>query len=152
MKFWDSSALIPLFVDEAHSDCVKPIFEGDKSVAAWWATPVECCSSFARLVRENRISITEDEEIRKELDIMANCWGEIDPTQESRTIARRLLMRHPLRAADSMQLAAALVWADNQPEGFEFVCLDKRLRDAARSEGFAVLPHQRVFEAISPDV
>jgi hypothetical protein len=47
---------------------------------------------------------------------------------------------HPLRAADALQLAAALVWCDEAPQGTAFVCLDDRLRDAARREGFAVLP------------
>ncbi len=149
MKFWDTSALIPLFVEEPHSKYIQPIFEDDRSIVAWWATPIECCSSFSRLVRENRITTTDEEALRKELDILADCWGEIDPTYEARVIAKRLLRRHPLRAADSMQLAAALVWADNQPENLHFVCLDTRLRDAARSEGFTVLPSQELLGTAS---
>ena len=52
------------------------------------------------------------------------------------------LLLHPLRAADAMQLAAAIVWANGQATGHEFVCLDHRLREAAQREGFTVLPKQ----------
>jgi hypothetical protein len=39
------------------------------------------------------------------------------------------------------QLAAALMWCDDAPgAATPFVCLDERLRDAARREGFAILP------------
>lgn len=60
--------------------------------------------------------------------------------EELATIALRLLASHPLRAADALQLAAALVWARGQPGGHEIVCLDDRLASAALLEGFTVLP------------
>jgi hypothetical protein len=56
-----------------------------------------------------------------------------------RRTAERLLRTHPLRAADSLQLAAALIAADHDPSNLEIVCLDARLTSAARREGFAVL-------------
>jgi prevent-host-death family protein len=61
---------------------------------------------------------------------------------EVRTLASRLLLNHPLRAADALQLAAALVWAGKAPTGQRFVCLEQRLRDAARKEGFVVVPEK----------
>jgi len=51
----------------------------------------------------------------------------------------RLLRIHPLRAADALQLAAALTAAEN-PGALAFVSLDDRLSDAARREGFSILP------------
>jgi hypothetical protein len=51
-----------------------------------------------------------------------------------------VLASHPLRGADALQLAAALVWCDEAPQGDTFVCLDERLKEAARREGFGVLP------------
>ena len=44
-----------------------------------------------------------------------------------------------LRAADSLQLAAALIAADHDPATLEILCLDPRLSSAARREGFTVL-------------
>jgi hypothetical protein len=41
-----------------------------------------------------------------------------------------------LRAADAQQLAAALIASDNEPSMLEVVCLDQRLTEALRKEGF----------------
>ena len=64
----------------------------------------------------------------------------IAPTDDVRRRAARLLAVHPLRAADALQLAAALVWVEEQPHGERFVSLDGRLRDAAAREGFTLVP------------
>jgi predicted nucleic acid-binding protein len=65
---------------------------------------------------------------------------EIAPMESVRDRAIRLLAVHRLRAADALQLAAALVWSEEQPANETFVCLDRRLRGAARREGFSLLP------------
>jgi len=64
----------------------------------------------------------------------------VAPTDELRRRAARLVAVHPLRAADALQLAAALLWCEEQPHTEGFVSLDDRLRDAARNEGFDVKP------------
>ena len=64
----------------------------------------------------------------------------VDPTLRLRERAGRVLRAHPLRAVDALQLAAALVWCDDAPSEETFVCLDDRLRDAARREGFMIQP------------
>jgi len=45
-----------------------------------------------------------------------------------------------MRAADALQLASALIWAQETPRCLDFVCLDQNLREAALKEGFSVLP------------
>jgi predicted nucleic acid-binding protein len=67
-------------------------------------------------------------------------WTEIQPGEVLRERALRLLASHNLRAADALQLAAALVWAEERPAGRRFICLDAHLREAARLDGFTVLP------------
>lgn len=57
-----------------------------------------------------------------------------------RARAKRLLSVHALRAADSLQLGAALTAVEDEPFGWGFVCLDERLSEAASREGFRVLP------------
>ena len=74
------------------------------------------------------------------LEQLEYVWTEVLPGNELRENASRTLSIHPLRAADSLQLAAALVWAGGNPTGFEFVCLDDRLREAADREGFSIFP------------
>ncbi len=66
-------------------------------------------------------------------------WQEIAPTDDVRLTAQRFLRVHPLRSADALQLAAAIVAAEGSPQTLEFVSLDARLRAAAQREGFSVL-------------
>ena len=55
-------------------------------------------------------------------------------------MAERLLRLHPLRAADSLQLAAAAnAAAEEDPASIGFVCFDTRLNEAASREGFAIV-------------
>ncbi len=106
----------------------------------WWATPVECYSALARLRREGILHADGEDQARYILDHLTTAWVEIQPGQEVRRQAERALRLHPLRAADALQLAAALVWAQGQPSGLHVVCLDRRLREAAYLEGFLVMP------------
>ena len=39
-----------------------------------------------------------------------------------------------------LDTAAALIWTQETPRGFEFVCLDQNLREAALKEGFSIQP------------
>ncbi len=140
MKFWDASALIPLCVDEEQTQIVRDIAKKDGAFVVWWGSIVEFYSAFARLRRDRSLSPKDESEGLAVLSQLANTWTEIEPSDGIREITRRLLQNYPLRAADSLQLAAALVWCDKTPKGYQFVCLDIRLREAAVREGFSVLP------------
>jgi predicted nucleic acid-binding protein len=140
VKFWDSSALITLLFDEPRSGDTLAIAREDEGIAVWWGSPVECFSAFARMRREGKLALDAEELLRSSLSRLEHSWIEIEPTADLRSLAGRILFTHPLRAADSLQLAAALTWAGGRAAGGEFVCLDERLRLAARMEGFAVLP------------
>jgi len=72
--------------------------------------------------------------------VLAAAWSEILPSEALRDRAERLLAVHPVRGGDAFQLAAALVWTHGRTRGRAFVCLDERLREAARREGFRILP------------
>ena len=54
--------------------------------------------------------------------------------------ARRLVERHPLRAADAIHLASCLLLQGTTGQAVEFVAFDRKLRAAAKREGLAVLP------------
>ena len=140
MRFWDSSALLPLCVFEPRSTTIRRLAQEDEAMAVWWATLVECQSAVARLRREGSLGEDGENQVRETLAELQQAWTEMEPSDDIRTLAGQLLLRHPLRAADSLQLAAALLWSGRSPGGMEFVCLDARLRDAARGEGFTVVP------------
>ena len=140
MKFWDASAILPLCVTEVHTLTLRKLTEEDSALVAWWGTPLECYSAMARLRRDGFLSSAGEEEARRVLSLLAGEWTEIAPSHDVREEAGRLLYFHPLRAADALQLAAALLWARKNPRGEGFICLDSRLREAARREGFTLLP------------
>lgn len=140
MKFWDSSAIIPLCIEEPRTGVVREIAGNDGSLVVWWGSIIECHSAFARLSRDGFLKPEEEEEIGEILSSLDSVWTEIEPGEEIKDMAIRLLKNHPLRAADSQQLAAALIWADKKPKGHSFVCFDMKLREAARREGFSLLP------------
>jgi len=138
--FWDSSALVPTLVPEARSATAVSLLRTDRQVILWWVSPVECRSALYRQHREARIRLDILNEALVRLRGLVEDADFVAPTIGLRERAGRLVAAHPLRAADALQLAAALVWCDETPLGAGFVCLDDRLREAAQREGFAVLP------------
>ncbi|OGQ81317.1 MAG: hypothetical protein A3F90_03365 [Deltaproteobacteria bacterium RIFCSPLOWO2_12_FULL_60_19] len=140
MRFWDTSAIIPLCVNEANSATVKAALNRDPSMVVWWAARTECVSALARQVREGSLTAAGERQARQVLQPLIDSWIEIQPTDVVRETAERSLAVHPLRAADAFQLAAALQWCQRQTRDAVFVSFDGRLRDASHREGFTVLP------------
>jgi uncharacterized protein len=140
MRFWDSSAIIPLCLREANTSTMKNLLKADEDMVVWWATRVECLSALSRRKREGALPAESERKAGSILHVLAAGWSEVQPTEVLRRRAERLIAVHPLRAADAFQLAGALVWAQDSPQGLEVVCLDRNLREAARKEGFGVVP------------
>ena len=140
MRFWDSSALVPLLVIESESGAMKRLVEADGGIAAWWGTSVECASALARRRRAGKLSRAGEEWALAVLESLVGDWSQIAPSESARRQAAHLVTTHAISAADAFQLAAATVWADSRPRGSALVTLDRRLADAARLEGFTVLP------------
>ncbi len=138
MRYWDSSALVPLVVEQAASERLRGVATVDPAVVTWWATPVECASALARLERDGELASTDLAAAISRLRTAAAVWTELGPSQEVRDQAIRLVRVHPMRAADALQLAAAIVASDFQPGSLEFVTLDTRQAEAAEKEGFRV--------------
>lgn len=138
--FWDSSAVVPLLIDEAASESLTNHLRTDREPAIWWTTPVECQSALQRRHRESQIAGTELTACNERLRHLLQHVDTIAPTDDVRRRAARLLAVHALRASDALQLAAALLWSEEQTHGESFVCLDTRLRDAAAREGFTLVP------------
>jgi predicted nucleic acid-binding protein len=105
-------------------------------MVVWWATPVEVASALRRLVRMKQL--TPDEWVtsqRLALDL-AESWQIVQPSNALRARATQLVERYDLKAADALQLAAALDWCENVPRGEIFLTADQKLREAAVLSGF----------------
>jgi predicted nucleic acid-binding protein len=139
VRFWDSSAVIPLLVAEASTEVVRATFLADPEVISWWATEVECVSALAGLEREGALDAGETTTAIHRLDDLSAAWHVIQPSALVLRNAIRLLRSHPLRSADALQLAAAIAGSEQDASTLPFVTLDGRLADVASREGFEVV-------------
>jgi len=136
--FWDSSALVPLCVHEttsrhAHSQLRRFL------PVVWWGSLIEIHSAIARHHRLGKLRDPEKHRAFSQLGILSAGWREILPGDDLRGLAARLLDAHELRAADSLQLAAALVWCRERPARRTFLCSDQRLSKSAAAAGFSII-------------
>lgn len=141
MRFWDTSAIMPLVSREPLSDEMRRLLEEDAGIVVWWATRVECVSAISGHAREGSIDHEQETVLRDLLNDLSGSWTEIQPSARLRSLAEQGLIAHPLRAADALQIASALVWCESRTSGRQFVCLDERLRTAASRWGFVLLPN-----------
>jgi predicted nucleic acid-binding protein len=136
--FWDSSALIPLCVQERTSPRVKALAKQYAPVV-WWATSVEIHSAIARLHRSGELGDSGRRAALDRLAALRGGWREMLPSDALRAQAELLLDTDSLRATDSLQLASALVWCRQRVKLRTFVSNDLRLCAAAARLGFAVI-------------
>ena len=139
MRFWDTSALVALSSDEVHSPSARGVLLDDDRMIVWWGTPVEFVGALARHQRVGNLTAKEFSEHYRYVDALSRVWIEIRPSPGLRRLAQRLIRTHPLRAADALQLAAALIASQGDPTTLDFVCFDNRLNEAAEREGLVVM-------------
>ena len=137
MRFWDTSALVPLLVDEERSTLVDTWLAEDPEVVVWTLTPVEIASALNRKVRDKELDQAEAGRIEVRLDELMERVHVVNDVEAAKGLARRLLRVHPLRAADAMPLAAALLSVAGRPSRVLFHTFDRRLARAALQEGFS---------------
>jgi hypothetical protein len=138
MRYWDASALVPLCVAETGTAAVRRLVRG--GIVTWAVSAVEIAAAIERRGREGSLTDAERARAQAALRELAAAWTEISAPGAVRERALRLVATHPLRAADAMQLGAALVAVADHTAGHDFVCADQRLRAAAAREGFRLLP------------
>lgn len=131
--------MLPLLVEEPTSKRVLAFYQEQPEIVAAWSATVECISALARLEREGHLEYKAITQATRQLQELQEAWHEVQPIESVRQLACRLLRVHPLRAADSVQLASALIAAGSHAGEWGFVCLDARLCEAAEREGFRVL-------------
>ena len=138
MRFWDSSALVPLIVGESASPWARKLLRSDSSPVIWTLSQVEVRSALSRRLREKAMTRKTFDEARHRAERLFAALSHIVALEQVSERALRLLDLHDLRAADAVQLAAALLASGERPQTVPFATLDQRLAVAARAEGFPV--------------
>jgi predicted nucleic acid-binding protein len=136
IAFWDTSAILPLCCSQTFTMQSKKWLRKYPKIVVWWGTSVEINSGLARLKRNG--DLTEKETIKA-----ARLWGKlrktcriVSPVERVVELANDLPENYGLRALDSFQLAAALVWCQEKPRRRPFITADERLAKAAEKAGF----------------
>src|SRR5580658_8949256 len=118
--FWDTSALVPLCLLEPKTKTAYSLLRRHR-IVVWWSTPLEMTSAFMRTMRSGEISGAVYAKAQREAEGHANIWDVVQPSVQLAAEARSMLEKHPLRAADALQLAAALAWCEWRPRGNSFL-------------------------------
>jgi predicted nucleic acid-binding protein len=136
--FWDASALVPLCIGERTTPQAL-LYLRRFTPVVWWASLVEVRSAICRLHRDHHITDRDKQGGFSRLRLLSLGWREVLPHDHVRDLAAESLEKYSLRAADAMQLAAALIWCQQRPARRSFFCGDRQLAEAAGTAGFAVL-------------
>jgi predicted nucleic acid-binding protein len=138
VRFWDTSALIPLVVAERGTALAERLLRDDPAVVVWTLTRVELLSALARRRREEPAAARRLLGAKREILAAWPRWSEVTAVEVVRRHAERVVDTHAIRAADALQIGAALVVAGDDPAALEFVTFDQPQAAAAEREGFRV--------------
>jgi predicted nucleic acid-binding protein len=105
----------------------------------WWATPVELSSAFSQLLKSGKLNEEELKHALTRKAMLRHSWLEVQPSEHLRDLAESLPERYQLRAADALQLAAALIWCKEKPRHRPFASFDEQLAHTAAKAGFTVI-------------
>ncbi len=137
--FWDSSAIVPVCCVQDFSLPARRAYRQFKKPIIWWGTSVEMQSAIRKL---NQVGFLTKKQTLGALRLWENFKtnsSSVNLYERTILLAEDLPERYGLRALDSLQLAAALVWCKEKPKKRPFICADKRLADAASDAGFDVI-------------
>lgn len=101
---------------------------------------VEVASALARRCREGAFPASERDRALAALERDFSALQVVELSPAIVVVARALLVRHPLRAGDAIQLASALLLQRELEEPVTFAACDERLKETAAAEGLAVVP------------
>ena len=141
--FFDTSALVKLYIDEEGSAWVRQIAsDSGNTIYIAHITGPEAISAIFRKVRTREISRRHAVQVADAFRAnFVRDYEIVEIKQDIIDLAMTLAQRHGLRGYDSVQLAAAVsVFTqseDGDDDSPEFVSADSRLNEAATAEGMA---------------
>lgn len=135
IAYFDTSAIIPLIINEPSSDRCNRVWDESSRVVSVRLLYPEARAALAKAERMGRLSATQRDAAVVELETII---AQVDHIEVTETLAHRageLAQAHGLRGYDAVHLAAALAVADSD---VVLVTGDSDLAEAANSIGIAV--------------
>lgn len=150
--YLDTSALVKVFVDEpGRAEVVEAVGRGS-AIATAMVSYAEARATFARLLREERLTAREHSDVVEQLDVRWRSYKRPPVTNELVGAAGELAERFSLRGYDAVQLASAAACharrgRDDLPRAVRFMAFDGDLNEAASN----VLPLYDADEDLTED-
>ena len=114
------------------------------SAAASRLSEVEVASALVRRARDGAFTAEERDRALASLSDDFTALIIVELTQEIAADAQALMLRHPLRVGDAVQLGSCLFLQREMGQPIPFVAFDDRLVEAARREGLTVAAVSKV--------
>ena len=131
--YFDTSALLKLFVAEEHSPAVRRAAEECRAIVTHWVAYCEAVAAFGRRERK-RLEPGYAGRQRSALDAQWRTWRIVGVSEPLVRRAADLALVHGLKGFDSLHLAAAHATCLGLGDSgrFRFAAFDRNLVDAAR--------------------
>jgi predicted nucleic acid-binding protein len=142
IAYFDASALVKNYVEEPGSEAVRNLLRQTRPATSR-LSGVEVASAFARRWRESVLAAADRDRLLDDLSEDFKALYVVELVSVVVTRARDLLVRHPLRAADAVQLAPCLVLQEKVGSPVAFAVYDRRLSEAARRQGLEVFDSEK---------
>lgn len=123
---------------EAESKTVGQQLRGGR-IATSRLSEVEIASALARRQREGAFTMAEHDRAIRSLNKDLAAWLLVEFTSQVAAAAQALLIRHPLRTGDAVQLASCLYLRRETGQHMPFGACDDALVTAARAEGLTLI-------------
>lgn len=135
--YLDTSSLVKLYVQEAHTALVKKWVEEAEIVATCRIAYPETMSAIRRRFRQGDVTEKQYDSLTAKFSAE---WGRFAALDFDEVEAGRLVNLYGLRGFDAVHLSAATLLKANQNNlSLSFSSFDEKLNDAASAEGFAIL-------------
>lgn len=143
IRYFDSSALVKRYVRETGSATVRRLLMSGVAASSR-LSELEVASGISRRTREGAFTVERRDRMLAALQRDVQTFAVVELTPEVVSQSRLLLLRHPLRAGDAVQLASCLQLQQQLGQPVPFVAFDRRLAQAGLAEGLTVIPALRL--------
>ncbi len=113
------------------------------AVATSLLASIECRVAFDRMMRDGRLARRQERLVTRSFLAQWNDYVRLDLDLAVVESAVQLARSYGLRSADAIHLASAMLFAGNDVRAVRFASWDGRLWEAARAEGFEMVPAER---------
>ena len=138
--YLETSALLKRYFKEVGSTEVISKLKEDIEIVTSSVTYAEIMASIYRKKRETSI---HDSIFRTIINSFQKDWKSffcVEVTNDLNDMIDKIVATHPLRGFDAIHLASALIVYEKAPQDFLFACFDRKLIQAAKTEGLNTFP------------